>query len=204
LNSKLWSTGTEANKNTVRKQKRKETYVCNIVVVDDPAHPENNGKTFLYNFGKKIMEKIQDKLPKVQKAGAKVFEDPDEVKFNAFNLWEGANFKLKVRKVDNFPNYDKSEFLTPGPLFTDDKKMEAAWRAGHSLVAEVAPDKFKSYEELRERLNQVLGLEDATEMPRAQQVAQPAAEDEVEAATTPTEQEDDDFAVFQRMAQAAK
>ena len=146
-NSELWNSGIEANKDIARKQKRRLHYVSNVYVVSDPAHPENEGKVMLYRFGKKIFEMLKDKMQPQ-------FEDEQAV--NPFDLWEGANFKVKVRKVDGFWNYDKSEFTAPRPLFDDDEKLEATWNSQHSLAGVIAPDQFKSFDELKEKLDRVL------------------------------------------------
>ena len=148
-NTELWNSGIEANKDIARKQKRRLHYVSNIYVVSDPAHPENEGKVFLYRFGKKIFEMLKDKMQPQ-------FED--ETPVNPFDLWEGANFKIKLRKVDGFWNYDKSEFSAAAPLFDNDDQLEATWNSQHSLQGVIAPDQFKSYDELKEKLDRVLGL----------------------------------------------
>jgi hypothetical protein len=147
-NRDLWNTGSEQNKETVRKQKRKLSYYSNIYVVKDPLHPENEGKVFLFKFGKKIFDKILNSMQP---------EFEDEEPINPFDFWSGANFKLKIRKVEGYWNYDKSEFDKPSPLLDDDEAMEALWKREYSLSAILAPDQFKSYEELEKRLNMVLG-----------------------------------------------
>ncbi len=147
-NSTLWNSGIEANKEIARKQKRRLTYISNIFVVEDKANPQNEGKVFLFRYGKKIFDKVSS-------MANPEFEDESPV--DVFNFWDGANFKLKIRKVDGFSNYDKSEFVTPAPLFEDDSKMEETWNAQHSLTEFVAEDKFKSYDELKARLDVVLG-----------------------------------------------
>ena len=147
-NSTLWNSGVEANKEIARKQKRRLTYFSNIYVVEDKANPQNEGKTFLFRYGKKIFDKISS-------MANPEFEDESPV--DIFNLWEGANFKLKIRKVDGFSNYDKSEFITPAPLFEDDTKLEETWNSQHSLDEFVNEKNFKSYDELKSRLDIVLG-----------------------------------------------
>jgi hypothetical protein len=147
-NRELWNTGSENDKETVRKQKRKLSYYSNIYVVKDPLHPENEGKVFLFKFGKKIFDKILNSMQP---------EFEDEEPINPFDFWSGANFKLKIRKVEGYWNYDKSEFDKSAPLLSDDEAMEALWKKEYSLSAIVAPDQFKSYEELEKRLNMVLG-----------------------------------------------
>ena len=147
-NRDLWNTGTEANKETVRKQKRKLNYYSNIYVVKDPANPQNEGKVFLFKYGKKIFDKIMEAMQP---------EFADELSINPFDLWQGSNFKLKIVKKDGYWNYDKSEFGPSEPLLSDDDAMEALWKKEYSLAAVTAPDQFKSYEELEKRLKMVLG-----------------------------------------------
>jgi hypothetical protein len=147
LNTELWNSGSEANKEVARKQKRKLTYITNILVVQDTKHPENEGKVFLYKFGKKIFDKIKD-------VAEPQFED--EKPLNPFDFWEGANFKLKIRNVEGYRNYDKSEFDTPSPVSNDDSIIEAIWSKQHSLTAFLEPKNFKSYDELKKKLTMVL------------------------------------------------
>ena len=147
-NSVLWNSGVEANKEIARKQKRRLTYFSNIYVVEDKANPQNEGKTFLFRYGKKIFDKISS-------MANPEFEDESPV--DVFNLWEGANFKLKIRKVDGFSNYDKSEFITAAPLFDDDSKLENVYTETHSLQEFLDQKNFKSYDELKTRLDVVLG-----------------------------------------------
>ena len=157
-NRELWNTGTESNKETVRKQKRKLNYYSNIYVVKDPTNPQNEGKVFLLKYGKKIFDKIMESMQP---------EFEDESPINPFDLWEGANFKLKIVKKDGYWNYDKSEFDVPGPLLDDDEAMEAIWKKEYSLAAVTAPDQFKSCEELERRMNMVLGLKTSPSNSRA-------------------------------------
>ena len=147
-NRDLWNTGTETNKETVRKQKRKLSYYSNIYVVKDPTNPQNEGKVFLFKYGKKIFDKIMEAMQP---------EFEDESPINPFDLWQGANFKLKIVKKDGYWNYDKSEFGSVEPLLDDDDALEALWKKEYSLTAVTAPDQFKSYEELEKRLKMVLG-----------------------------------------------
>ena len=147
-NSTLWNSGIEANKEIARKQKRRLTYFSNIFVVEDKANPQNEGKNFLFRYGKKIFDKISS-------LSNPEFED--ETPTDVFNFWEGANFKLKIRKIDGFSNYDKSEFITPAPLFEDDSEMERVWGEEHSLDEFVKENNFKTYDELKIRLDTVLG-----------------------------------------------
>ena len=148
LNRELWNSGSEANKEIVRKQKRKLSFYANIYVVQDKANPQNEGKVFLYKFGKKIFDKIMEAMQP---------EFEDETAINPFDFWQGANFKLKLKKVAGYWNYDASEFSSTGPLLDDDDAMESIWKQEHSLTAFVADDQFKSYDELKKRLDYVLG-----------------------------------------------
>jgi len=147
-NSMLWNSGSEANKEIARKQKRRLTYISNILVVKDPANPQNEGKVFLFKFGKKIFDKLMDQMKPA-------FEDESPI--NPFDPWNGCNFKLKIRKVEGYTNYDKSEFESPSALFEgDDDKIESLWKTQYSLADFTAPSNFKSFEELQAKLNMVL------------------------------------------------
>ena len=145
-NTKLWNTGLESDKEIARKQKRKLQYFSNIYVVSDSKHPENEGKVFLYRYGKKIFDKLMAAMQP---------EFEDETPINPFDFWEGANFKLKIRKVDGFWNYDKSEFEAPSAL-GDDSVIEGIWKKQYALKEFTASTNFKSYEELKTRLDAVL------------------------------------------------
>jgi hypothetical protein len=146
-NTRLWNTGLESDKEIARKQKRKLQYFSNIYVVSDSKHPENDGKVFLYRYGKKIFDKVMEAMQPA-------FED--EKAINPFDFWEGANFKLKIRKVDGYWNYDKSEFDAPSPLMTDDDAIEEVWKRQYPLAEHTAATNFKSYDELKTRLDAVL------------------------------------------------
>ena len=147
-NTELWNSGLESDKETARKQKRILKYYSNILVVNDPKHPENEGKIFLYRYGKKIFDKLTEAM-------SPQFED--ETALNPFDFWEGANFKLKVRKVDGYWNYDKSEFEgTSAMLGGDDAKLEEVYGKLHSLKKFLEEDNFKPYDEVRSKLNRVL------------------------------------------------
>ena len=148
FNSQLWNNGTDSGKDTARKQKRKLTYISNIYVVKDPANPENEGKTFLYKYGKKIFDKL---------TAAMQPEFEDEEAIDPFDFWQGANFKLKAKNVAGYRNYDSSEFAATSALLDDDDAMEAIWKKEYSLAELVATDQFKSYDELKTRLGYVLG-----------------------------------------------
>jgi hypothetical protein len=147
-NSQLWNSGLDSDKEVARKQKRKLSYYANIYVVKDPNNSANEGKVFLFKFGKKIFDKI---------TAAMQPEFEDETPINPFDFWGGANFKLKIKKVAGYWNYDSSEFDRPSPLLDDDDALEAVWKQEYSLSELLAPDQFKSYEDLKNRLDYVLG-----------------------------------------------
>jgi len=204
--SELWQTGIEANREKAKKLKRKFSYVSNILVIKDPGAPENEGKVFLYKFGKRIFDKIrnamfpeQDELDEQKKEG-----------INVFCPWEGSNFKLRVAKVDSFPNYDKSEFATPAALLDgDDTKIKNLWESQYKLSDVVAPDQFKSYDALKARLDRVLGLSlpkgnaETTQKSAPKTVAATVAEvtesEETSTSETP-ENVDDDISYLQQLA----
>ena len=147
MNSAYWNSGVESDKEIARKQKRKLQYFANIYVVEDSANPQNEGKVMLYRFGKKIFDKCMEAMQPAFK---------DETPINPFDFWEGANFKLKLRMVEGYWNYDKSEFSAPSPLFDDDDKLEEVWKKQYPLSEFSAATNFKSYEELKKRLDMVL------------------------------------------------
>jgi hypothetical protein len=149
LNVRLWNTGVESDKELVRKQKRRLKFHSNILVIKDPGNPDNEGKVFLFAYGKKVFDKLNDLMnPQFE----------DEQRINPFDFWEGADFRLKIRKVDGYPNYDKSEFSAPSPLFDgDDEKLERVYAKLHTLQAIKDPKNFKSYEELNALLLKALG-----------------------------------------------
>ena len=178
FNSQLWNNGTDAGKEQARKQKRKLSYISNIYVVKDPANPQNEGKVFLYKYGKKIFDKIMAAMQP---------EFEDETPINPFDFWQGANFKLKIKRVAGYWNYDSSEFAIQGPLLDEDEEMEAIWNKEYSLQEFLAPDQFKSYDELKARLELVLGK---TNPPRPARVEEDL-EDESEGRGKVTELDDD-------------
>jgi len=196
-NSTLWNSGIEANKEIARKQKRRLTYISNILVVSDPKHPENEGQIKLYKYGKKIFDKINETMNP---------EFPDEKPVNPFDFWEGANFKLKIRQVEGYRNYDKSEFESPAPLFDgDDDKLEALWKKEYSLKEFLEPKHFKSYDVLKAKLDKVLGFDG--ESPIAKTKAEDAKlktyDDDVQeimSKKTPALDEDDDLNYFTSLA----
>jgi hypothetical protein len=147
MNSAYWNSGVESDKEIARKQKRKLQYFANIYVVEDSANPENEGKVMLYRFGKKIFDKCMEAMQPAFK---------DETAVNPFDFWEGANFKLKLRMVEGYWNYDKSEFSAPSALFDDDDQLEEVWKKQYPLSEFTSETNFKSYEELKKRLDMVL------------------------------------------------
>jgi len=152
-NSKLWATGMESNKDLVRKQKRRLSYFSNILVVKDPTRPENEGKVFLFKYGKKIFDKLNEAMNP---------EFSDETAKNPFDLWEGANFKLKIRQVEGYRNYDKSEFDTVSPVSNDDEVLKKIWDSEYSLQELLDKKHFKSYEDLKRRLEKAIGVSENT------------------------------------------
>jgi len=148
-NSTLWNSGIEANKDVARKQKRKLNYIANVYIVSDPKHPENEGTVKLFKFGKKIFDKITEAMnPQFE----------DETAVNPFDMWKGANFKLKIRKVEGYQNYDKSEFEKSSPLLKDDAELEKIWKSEFTLKDLTADAEFKEFDVLKQRLDKVLGL----------------------------------------------
>jgi len=148
LNSQLWNTGRDEDKQTARDQKRRLKYVSNIYVVSDSGNPENEGKVFLYQYGKKIHDKLMESMQP---------EFPDDAPVNPFDFWEGADFKLKIRQVDGYRNYDRSEFSSPAVL-ADDDKLDTIYGQVYPLSEFTDPTNYKSYEELKARLDAVLGV----------------------------------------------
>ena len=197
-NTALWNTGLESDKEIARKQKRKLQYFSNIYVVSDAKHPENEGKVFLFRYGKKIFDKV---------TAAMSPEFEDEKAINPFDFWEGANFKLKIRKVDGYWNYDKSEFEDTSKLFEDDSEADKVWQSQYSLAEYTASSNFKSYDELKTRLDAVLSgtvrvgnvadnLDDAP-------IAKPKVDTKpvTTKVETPVVEEDDTLAYFEKLAE---
>ena len=199
LNQNLWNTGGDEGKEQARKQKRKLQFISNIYVVKDPGNPENEGKVFLYKFGKKIWDKIEAQMNP---------EFEDETRVNPFDLWQGADFKLKIRKVAGYRNYDSSEFESPAALLDDDSALEGVWNKQYGLNEFIDPANFKSYDELKAKLDRVLGRtaptttaaetvveeeswnEGASETPSAPLSQSPQADDD-----------DDDLSFFKKLAE---
>lgn len=200
LNNQLWNSGLESDKDLARVRKRKLTYIANVYVVSDPANPQNEGKVFLYKFGTKIFEKIQEVMKP---------EFNDEEPVNPFDFWGGANFRIKIRKVGGYTNYDKSEFDSPKALLDDDAKLEKIWKSQHALLPFLAPENFKSYEELKTRMQEVLGGDVRATAP-AQKTAEDVADEMVEKKPSlkskkPVEEDVDDesdaLSYFQKLAE---
>ena len=196
MNTELWNTGIDANKEIVRKRKRKQHFISNILVLSDPKNPQNEGKVFLFKYGKKLFSKIQEKLQP---------EFADEQPTDVFDYWKGANFRLKIKKVEGYPNYDSSLFEAPSALFDgDESKLEKLWNSQYSLSAEVAPDKFKTYDELKARLNKVLGNKPATQTSSMAESAPPVMKSTPAASSSEVpwkeeEGEDEALAYFKNM-----
>jgi hypothetical protein len=197
-NSMLWNSGIESNKDLVRKQKRRLNYYANIYVVKDPTNPQHEGKVFLYKFGKKIFDKLNEAMNP---------EFEDEKPVNPFDLWEGANFKLKIRNVESYRNYDKSEFDTPSPLLDDDSELEKIWKSEYPLKEFLDPKNFKSYDELKSKMNRVLGLDGSSsgsasvdeieieDSPRPKSTAAPSF-----ASSNSDSDDDDSMSFFEKLA----
>ena len=196
-NSKLWNSGNDRDKEIVRERKRRLHYVANILVEQDAANPENEGKVKLFTFGKKIFDKIMDVMQPQ-------FADEDPI--NPFDFWEGASFKLKIRNVEGYRNYDKSEFASVAPLFAgDEDELEAVYNQLHDLNEFTDPANYKTYDELQARLNMVLGVSATAgqsivreeEVEPAPQRSAPAPE----IASSTDEEEDDAMSYFAKLAE---
>jgi len=197
LNSKLWNSGIESDKDRARDQKRRLHYVVNMLVLQDPSNPANEGKVFLYKFGKKIFDKIMDSMQP---------EFADEKAVNPFDFWEGADFKLKIRNVEGYRNYDKSEFAAQTSLHSgDDVKLEALYNQLHDLSEFTDPKNYKTYDDLKAKLGRVLGEEaimaGAPTMAQTAQMNEPAPApvQPVTAENIPSE-DDDTMSYFARLA----
>ena len=204
-NSSLWNSGIEANKEIARKQKRRLVYMSNILVLKDPANPQNEGELKLFKYGKKIFDKINDQMNPQ-------FEDENPT--NPFDLWEGANFRLKIRKVDGFNNFDKSEFDSVSPLYEGaDEKLEELWKKEFPLSEFTDDSRFKEFSELKSRLDRVLGAQSEPVVPVSEPpfdggkpMTTPHEPPVVESVTTPTTAEnenDESLTYFQKLAEDA-
>lgn len=188
-NTELWNSGIESDKKIVSSRKRKLTFISNVLVITDQQNPENEGKVFLFKYGKKVFDKLNDAMNP---------QFPGDKPVNPFDLWDGANFKLKIRNLDGYRNYDKSEFAATGPLSDDDSEMEAIWKKSHSLQEFLDPSNFKSYDDLKGKLVKVLGIGS----PAAARAKATVAEDDdlpwseptakIKSAPAPKFEEDDD------------
>ena len=199
-NTQLWNSGVESDKEIARKQKRKLKYYSNVYVVSDPSNPENEGKVFLYSYGKKIFDKLMEAMQP---------EFPDETPINPFDFWEGANFMLKIRKVDGYWNYDKSDFEKTSQLKGSDEELEVIYNKQHSLAEFLAPSNFKSYDELKARLDAVLTGSVTTGKTAAQMVEEDTTDFTPQFKSEPTPQpvsasadddEDDAMSYFEKLA----
>ena len=190
-NRRLWNSGSEADNETARRQKRKLSYFTNIYVVADPKHPENEGKVFLYKFGKKIFDKIMEAMQP---------QFDDEQAINPFDLWKGANFKLKIRKVDGFWNYDKSEFEAVAQLLPSDEELEKVYQSEYPLKPFHEESNFKSYNELKEKMERVLG--ESTDNRTAEQVASDMEEAPFDGGKPITSGSSDTMDYFEKLATA--
>ena len=212
-NTQLWNSTTDdasPARKQVRDQKRKLTYISNIYVVKDPAKPQNEGKVFLFKYGKKIFDKLNEAMNP---------QFDDEKPMNPFDMWDGANFKIKIRNVEGYRNYDKSEFDVRGPLMDDDEDLETIWKKEHSLQAFLDAKNFKDYDTLKKKLHTVLGLNtkqrvDEDEIPQApapkakEAFAAPKPKRTVEedddtpwsGSSSSSEEEDDDLSYFKKLA----
>ena len=196
-NTRLWNTGLESDKELARKQKRKLQYFSNIYVVSDAKHPENEGKVFLYRYGKKIFDKVMEAMQP---------EFEDEKAINPFDFWQGANFKLKIRKVDGYWNYDKSEFDASSPLLKDDDAIEEIWKTQYPLAEFTAATNFKSYDELKTRLDAVLSgtvsVGNVTDELKDEPFAAPKVDTKPVEAPSSKKDEEDTMAYFEKLANA--
>lgn len=199
-NNVLWNSGIEANQAIVRIRKRKLHYIANVLIVSDPAKPENDGKVKLFKFGKKIFDKVYEKMHP---------EFPDEVAFSPFDLWDGANFKLKIRRVDDYRNYDKSEFAAQSPISDSDEKLESIWKQEHSLKEFLDKKNFKPYDQLETRRAKVIGTVPQTlsaEVSHEKMVSDyeddaPTSKPTVQAPSQMPDEDDGDLSFFKNLAE---
>lgn len=203
MNSLLWNSGIEADKDKARTQKRRLHYVSNVLIVSDPSAPQNEGKVFMYQYGKKIFDKIMDMMqPQFQ----------DEEPVNPFDFWEGADFKLKIRQVEGYRNYDKSEFASPRQVADNDEALENIYNQMHDLGEWTDAKNYKTYDELKEKLNRVLGmsapqpvaaavsLDEVAPAPSAPTMEAPSSFEPVTAEQVSGENEEDTMSYFARLA----
>ena len=191
-NNTLWNSGIDANKDVARKQKRKLSYIANVLVISDPANKDNEGQIKLFKFGKKIFDKISEAMNP---------EFDDEQPVNPFDLWEGANFKLKIRNVEGYRNYDKSEFADKSALYDgDDAKLEELWKKEYSLAEFVEKKQFKSYEQLKGRLDKVLGFDGAQVASSRKATDEPISLTEADVSALDNVEQDEDLDYFKSLA----
>ena len=190
-NNTLWNSGIDANKDVARKQKRKLSYIANVLVISDPANKDNEGQIKLYKFGKKIFDKISESMNP---------EFADETAVNPFDMWEGANFKLKIRNVEGYRNYDKSEFADKSALYDDDAKLEELWKKEYSLKEFVEKKQFKSYEQLKGRLDKVLGFDGAQVASSRKATDEPISLTEADVSALDNVEQDEDLDYFKSLA----
>jgi len=186
VNAALWNSGVESDKEIARKQKRRLNYYSNVYIESDPQNPGNEGKVFLFRYGKKIFDKISEAMQP---------DFDDETPLNPFDLWKGASFKLKIRMVEGYWNYDKSSFAEPSQFKSSDEEMEGIWNQCYSLAELVAPDKFKSYDELKRKLDDVLGTSSAPVIQEAQEV-----QEKPQLETVASGESDDAMSYFEKLA----
>jgi len=198
LNSQLWNSGIDSDKEVARKQKRRLHYVSNVYVVSDPSNPQNEGKVFLYKYGKKIFDKLMESMQP---------QFDDEQPVNPFDLWEGADFKIKIRNVEGWVNYDKSEFASPSALLGgDDEKLEELYSKVHSLKEFTDPSNYKSYGELKAKMNKVLGITASAPVAEARQESvefapmSVASTPDPEPASSSADDDDDTLSYFEKLA----
>ena len=192
-NNTLWNSGIDANKDVARKQKRKLSYIANVLVISDPANKDNEGQIKLFKFGKKIFDKISEAMNP---------EFDDETPVNPFDLWEGANFKLKIRNVEGYRNYDKSEFADKSALYDDDAKLEELWKKEYSLKEFVEKKQFKSYEQLKGRLDKVLGFDGAQVASSRKATDEPISLTEADVSALDNVEQDEDLDYFKTLAKS--
>ena len=197
-NSLLWNSGVEADKDIARKRKRKLSYIANVLIVSDSKHPENEGQIKLFKFGKKIFDKITEAMKP---------EFEDENPINPFDFWEGANFKLKIRKVDGFWNYDKSEFDSSSAIADNDESIEEIWNKQFPLKPFLAPENFKSYDELKAKLDKVLtgsgnsGTAEDVAIPPVTQAVAPVVQETVDTSSPVDDDSDETLDYFSKLAE---